>query len=443
MSGNYPPGPPQGPQPGPYGQGQQPQGPGFGQPSGPGYGAGPGGPQPPYGVPGQGVPGQGMPPQGGPGYGGPGSPGSAPGVYGPGQPGGPQGPGQFGGPGGPVGPGGPKKNNNKIFLIVGAAVLALIVLGVAGGAILLSGGNKTDTGGTGTRTSAPPATKASDAVKSYLEALAASNAQAALDLSEDQPADKTFLTNEVLQASNGRAPITAINVPEVADDNAYSVDATYKMGEESVTESFYVDKFDGKWKVKEAFAELDLSYTRDKSLPMIINGVEVKTDKVKLLPGSYEFTTGSKFIDYGSSNVLLVTSPSDYPNTSDIKASITEAGFSAFKKAAKDSMTACVKQKKLAPTGCPFAAKPTSQQKVDTKTIKWTLEDDPFGSDFKPRLDYEAKSTAKASVTFKMSFDAKGTSNGKPMTFSQDSRLRFADVSADLASEPLKVTWTR
>ncbi|MCX5200714.1 PQQ-binding-like beta-propeller repeat protein [Streptomyces sp. NBC_00237] len=153
--------PPNQPPQGGFGAPQDPQTPPGGAPQGPP----PGAPQPPQGPPpgqpGYGYP-QGPPPaaenpyasqptQGGPGYGYPGQPHpygqqpQQPGYGYPGQP--PQQPGQPtypgmpgpSGPGGPGGPGGPQ-NKQKLMLIIGAAVAALIV--VAGGIYLVSGGEK-------------------------------------------------------------------------------------------------------------------------------------------------------------------------------------------------------------------------------------------------------------------------------------------------------------
>ena len=452
MSGNYPPSG----QPGPYGSGQphDPNG-GYGQPSGPGYGA-PGGPGygPPNG-PGYGAPGgQGQPP----GYTGPygdstGSPGTPAYPGGPGRPIGPGGPGQPlgpGGPGQPMGPGGPKKSNSKALLIIGAAVLALIILGVGGGLLLLNRGNDVtgppaDPGPGNTSvpdpsTSSAPTTaaKASDAVNAYLEALAAGKADAALALGEETPADKTFLSDPVLADSNARAPITDINVPEVSDESSYKVDASYKIGEEAVNESFYVSKSGSGWKVKDTFAELNLGYSRSKTLPMVMNGVPVKTDKIRIFPGSYEFTSGSKFVDYGAENVLVLKSPSEYPSATDIRPTLSEAGSEAFIKSAKDQIAACVKKHELAPAGCPFGLTKTANQKVNEESVRWTLEGDPFGN-LKPRLDYQNPAIAEASASMRFEFKATGESYGRAAKYSQTD-YTYVKMSATMTGDTVKVT---
>ncbi len=118
----------------------------------------------------------------------------------------------------------------------------------------------------------------------------------------------------MLAASNKTAPITAINVPEVDDEYAYRVAASFSMGKQAVNTDFSVEKDGDVWKLRDVAADLDLRSKRAKTLPMLINGVNVETDKVLLFPGSYTFTTGSKYVDYGKSNTLVLKSPTEYPD---------------------------------------------------------------------------------------------------------------------------------
>ena len=145
----------------------------------------------------------------------------------------------------------------RVFLVIGAIVLVLIILGV-GAAVLL---NRNDTardpiypttsgptsGGTAPTggSSAPPTvvnSKADEAVKSYLEALAAGQAAVALALGKEQPTDTTFLTDAVLADSLKRAPITAITVSPPDDEYDNSIEASYKLGDQQVNETFTVQK---------------------------------------------------------------------------------------------------------------------------------------------------------------------------------------------------------
>jgi hypothetical protein len=354
------------------------------------------------------------------------------------------------GPGAPMGPGRtPSGKNSKLLIIIGAAVLALIILGVGAGVLI----NNRSNGATSQpadpadpadpsdpQASAPPmASKPSDAVKAYLEALAAGKAETALALGDEQPADKTFLTDAVLADSNSRGAITDINVPEVTDEYAYSVDASYKIGGQAVSDKYSVKKVGDSWKVRDSVAELNLTSTRSKTLPMLINKVPVKTDKIRIFPGSYAFTSGNKYVDYGKENILVLESPSDYPSSSEIEPTLTAAGTSAFEAAVRAKVKTCLTPGDLTPTGCPNGVREASYQKVDKSSIKWKLDGDPTTT-MKPRLDYENPAVVKASGSISFKFSAKGTSFDRRADFSS-TVTRFVTMSANLNQTPVKATF--
>lgn len=443
---------------GPYGQGPAPQGP-------------PPGGQPPYGQPGYGQPGPGQPPYGQPGYGQPGpgqpgfgGPGGPPSGY-PGQPGpgGPRGPQPPGGPGRP--PGEPS-GNRKLFFIIGAAVLALILLGV-GAVALLSGGDDdvaTDpvdpqstiaapppasgSAQPSASASAPPGSvppppksgKASEAVTAYLQALAAGQAGTALSLAQEQPTDKTFLTDAVLAESLKRAPITDIKVTEPANEYDYRVAATYKLGSQQVNETFSVQKEGEVFLLYQVAQDVDLQTVRSRTLPLSINGIKVAKDKVALFPGSYVLSSGNKYVGYGD-GALLIKSPQDYPSTSDLRPTLTDAGVDAFTKSAEAAMDKCLKQRDLSPKGCPFATREAPGANVDEDSIRWKLDDDIFDN-LEPRLEYRNPAIAEAGVSASFTVKASGrASNGqrgelRPVTVSS-----FFTIVGDLREPGVKVTF--
>lgn len=408
MSGNYPPGsggnPPQ-----PYGNQNGPYGGNEGNQNQPPYGSEPPGYTNPGGTSGT-----------GPGYtpypGGYGQPGANP-------PGGSQLGGQGGGSfiggsqlsGGPTGPGGGR--NNLVIIAVAAGLAIILAVGV--GFLVTRDGGKEEAGGPGgggasSETSPPPEQggKPSDPVQGYLEALAAGDAETAIGFAKTAPADKTLLTDEVLQASNERAPISEISVPEVTDEYTRRVSAAFKVGDQSVNQDFRVEQVGSEWKITEIVADLELSRVRANSVPMLINGVTVDSDALKVFPGSYEFTTGLKYLDYGKSNVLVVEGPDSYARTSDIELAPTKEGTKAFTAAAKAHHKKCVAKKELAPKGCPNIA--DVDEKAKKGTVKWTVSGDPWAS-FKPRMSYDdpASIESRFSANYKVTFtDTKGTKQG-------------------------------
>ena len=248
----------------------------------------------------------------------------------------------------------------RTLLIVGISALALIILGVGSAivAINLLQARKTEPdAGTSTSpsSSASPAAgvRPSDAVVGYLTALASGNAQQALAYGQSLPTESSVLTDKALSAALKEAPLTAIEVPPVDGDNEAAVEASYKLGKRSVTETFDVVKQEDAWKLRRVAAEVDLELVRSGGVPLLINGTKVSSDLISLFPGSYEISTGRKYSDYGTESTILITSPSGFPDTSRLGVRINAKGKAAAVAAAKKSYTKCLKSDDPAPAKCP------------------------------------------------------------------------------------------
>ena len=362
------------PQPGPYGQGDQ------GPPPGP------------YGYPQQ------NPPAGEAGYAfGPFAPppGTGPGPAGPppAPPAGPPpaplaGPAPSPLPGPPPQPGGPRRRTRGL-IIVGVVALALILVGVTAALAIRndpvadpqprptqpSGGPTTSNPPT---SAPPPAALASDAVSGYLRALAAGDAAAALSFSADPTQPGPFITDKVLAESLRRAPLTAIKVPEVTDQQATTVSATYRLGKTEVSTSYDVVKTSGAWKLARVSKAIDLKLVRSPSIPMLINGVPVTSYEVNLLPGSYAFTTASPNLTYGSKNVVVITDPNAYSDVFDLRLSLSDRGRKTVVRLANQSYDACLKTKVPRPRNCPFAWT-NSVHRYRNGSVTWRqIGSDPF-----------------------------------------------------------------
>jgi hypothetical protein len=191
---------------------------------------------------------------------------------------------QYGGPSDRYRPGRgqptpPRNSNKKILIIVGASALAVILMAVI--AVVVATRDPGAQGGQGTgsqqtNTSQSGASRPSDAVAAYLQALAAGDATTALSYAAEPAPAGPLLTNEVLAKSLERAPVTAIDVPAVEDQNAKSVSATYTLGDSAVSESFDVVKAGDVWKISRAVKDLDISFIVDGSVPVKINGVRFR-----------------------------------------------------------------------------------------------------------------------------------------------------------------------
>ena len=447
----------------PYGQSPQAQPPYGQQP----YRQPPQG-QPPYGQPPQGQQPQSQQPYPQPGFAPPGYAGS-PGPAGyPPQPGGPGGPypPQTGQPPQPGGSGQPpeKKGRGRVFLVVGAIVLVLVLIGVAAAVLLnrnndvasnrvtpSAAGGSAPTGSTGPTagssaptggSSAPPPvvnSKADEAVKSYLEALASGQAAVALALGKDQPTDTTFLTDAVLADSLKRAPITGITVSPPDDEYDNSIEASYKLGDQQVNETFTVQKRGDNYLLYDIAQKLSIESIRSRTLPLLINGVPAQTDNVYLFPGSYLFTTGNKYATYGNGK-LVIKHPTDYPTNYDLNPKLTKVGTDALVAAAKAKLAFCVKQPKLRPAGCAFFnLRERSGQDINEKTIKRKIDGDPWNN-AKPKLSFSDPGIAEVGVSVTWSATAKGRENGRNATFTADG-YEYVTARAKITEQPLKVTF--
>jgi len=275
--------------------------------------------------------------------------------------------------------------------------LALILVGVMTALLLLRGNEPTVSPqpvpsqgpSSAPPTSAPPAALPSDAVSGYLNALAAGDAATALSYAADPVQPGPFMTNKVLAQSIKRAPITDIQVPAVTDQQPSTVSATYRVGKTKVNTSYDVVKASGAWKLSAVHKTIDLGLVRSPSIPMLINGVKVKSDFVDLLPGSYAFTTASPHLTYGPRNVVTITDPKGYANVLDLRIALSDRGRKTAVSLANKSYDACLKTKVPRPRNCPFSwTNPTYRFRSGSTTWR-QVGSDPFR---KPKVELSGAS---------------------------------------------------
>jgi hypothetical protein len=346
---------------------------------------------------------------------------------------------------GPVQPAPQPKGKGKIFIIIGAAALAVILMAVVAVIVATRAGSAANPGGNtsaqGPQTNpsqgnAPQgAARPSDAVASYLQALAAGDAVAALSYAADPAPTGPLLTNEVLVESGERAALTEIQVPVIEDQDATSVSATYTLGDAAVSESFDVVKVADSWKLSRAVRDLDISFIAGGSVPVKINGVTVDQDSVAVLPGSYAFTTGLPYVGYGSKNVVLVKSPYVEADTYRIQSQLTKSGKKAVISAAKKRYNRCLDVNSLKPKNCPI--KFDSKYSYKTSTINWQqVGGDPF-------RDAEvtfSETQARVEIPLNLKLTASCTSQGRAGNCSGTLKGKGIAV-VKVTSKPLEVKW--
>lgn len=353
-----------------------------------------------------------------------------PGQYPP-PPGAPQGAHAYGQP--PSGPptGG---SGNKALWIVLAAVAGFLVLAlIAVVLIVVSTGGDDDEASSATKASTQP-----QVVKSYLTAVAEGDAKQALSLAAVQPLDKDWLTDEVLAESAKTAKITGIKVGGVANEYTSTVPATFKVGDQVVTENFQVTKAGDSWKMAKAGSELDFTNMRKNTLPLMINGQALTVDKVTLFPGTYTISSGTDNVTYGETGQFTVKGNADYLRSSDLLPVLTPEGEKAFVQAVKASTRACLSKKEIAPRNCPNRTTNSQTFKIDTSTIKWTQRGtDPFAN-LKPRLDYENPNLAEARPNLQLTIKANCSAPSGRCTANT---YNSSQATVDMTKEPLAVKW--
>ncbi|KXO99124.1 DUF4878 domain-containing protein [Tsukamurella pseudospumae] len=279
---------------------------------------------------------------------------------------GPQGPGA---PGFPPAPGAPKKPRPGWLipaLIGGGAVLLVIVL-IAGIAIVKSVGGGGDTG-------SPGAT-----VKAYFAALQAGDAKKALSYGKEAPASTELLTDEVLRKQRDLAPIKDLKIVSESGGYMGTVHLTVTIGQVSYDEELSMEKVGDDWKLATAAVQLKpyFSYDSDKKNVTILGKPLPESGVVYVFPGA---------LDLGSSNKNLVAQKSKYSSTDD-KGQASVKGLSRFSvsgslnigfglsDAAKTSVrqqiaarySACAASKDGYPSGCP-----QSDFSGEKGTYSWT-----------------------------------------------------------------------
>ncbi len=334
-------------------------------------------------------------------------------------------------PPGPSAPAGPSWGFRVVVTAVAVAVS--LSLGALSGVVAVRAG-----GGGGAPepgpSQSPVASRPSDSVRRYLEALAAADSAAALAETLAQPADRTLLGDEVLRASQQLAPLSAITVPDTTGASS-RVEASYRIGEEQVTTVFSVEEVPGGYKLAEGVTTVDVKNLRSEQLPLLVAGVEVKGNSVTLFPGAYEVSSGNEYVVHGDGE-LLVTKPDDYPSTSDLRAELAEPGRELFTELVEEELAKCLESSSPKPKGCPFEAYVSASHEIKKDSGSWEMAEDAL-TGLDPQLDYEDPTRATEYVSAELTYTYRYTSDYEDGE--QDgtaSAYMGQEYVLDLASDP-------
>ena len=171
-----------------------------------------------------------------------------------------------------------------------------------------------------------------------------------------------------------------------------------------------------------------------------INGTLAPTNAtLTVFPGAYVIASGLPEVSLPKEPVLADALGQAFEIT--LAPTLTPAGEQRLVTLAKQSLAQCLKEKKLAPSGCPNAVAPAAGQTMSEKTITWTLVGNPWK---KPTYEVSAAQPTVATGRSRFTFRLRGSLKQGSLTFTVDQELPYVvSFQADLTNVTGPVTWTR
>jgi len=258
----------------------------------------------------------------------------------------------------------PQRHTGRTVLIVLLVIAILLGAGLAAYRLIHP---TPDAGQTGDRTP-------TEAVQSYLNALAVGDATTALTYSATQPEDRTFMTDDFMAAVMAANPLTDIDVPAGQSDKTPAViQATYTLGGQTVNASFTVQKHGRNWLLNGGFLVLDISSLTSKGVALTLNGADVDfAGQLDLFPGVYTFASSDTMVTLDA-GTFTIAYPESNPTFDQMHFTLSDQGTALILKAAQAKLDWCVAQQDIAPSGCGFQVADNPDSPVDQTTVTWTL----------------------------------------------------------------------
>ena len=272
------------------------------------------------------------------------------------------------------------------FIGGGVGILAIVLIGI----VFI-----------GPKFSAPPgspgsseAAEAEQTVERFLTALADGDAETARSLSGGDLSDP-LLTDQVLDASNGLAPLGGIEIDSEAtyrgEYDETIVSAAFDIGDRTVEREFEVWQYGEDWEISNAMFTFSLS--QFSGLEPMVNGVSVTDDSFSLFPGAYEVELGNTaFETSGGSDPLVIADEADDMAFYDLEPALTDRSVTIFRMLVTESLTQCVARTSLT-TPCGMDVDGTfdgGEVAIDgTVQRSLTSETDAAIAALEPRFDFD------------------------------------------------------
>ncbi len=198
---------------------------------------------------------------------------------------------------------------------------------------------------------------ARETVEAYLTAVAEGDAETARGYLGEVD-DDSLLTDEVLEESRARAPMTDITVGRATknwlEDGVYDVQVAYTLGEE-VSTVMRVEEPTGRLEASN-LPRLWLAEFTD--VDFTVNGAVPATDEPPVFPGSYLLEASNEYLEIAGGPITAADHDRE-PNfpSEENELVISEAGIQMFRGKVIAEATACLASTRLDP-GCGIHAIP-------------------------------------------------------------------------------------
>lgn len=281
---------------------------------------------------------------------------------------------------------------------------------------------------------------AEETVESYLGAIAAGDADAALThvWADDETAE--LLTDEVLGVSMELAPMSDIEVGEATgtDYGDALVPVSFRLGDERVERTFEVWSGGGDAEIIDGLVAASLYQFVD--LGLSVNGVPASGELVALFPGVYEFAIDNEHFTLDGGAVIRLATPEDEYQSYEFVPVLTDEAEQTFRDLVRASLEECLAMTTLT-TPCGFDAPAMSDdgQRLADGSVRRTLTAD--GERTLASLSAEQSYESPTAATSWDYIDVEAvaqTSDGRIVTVYTDDWL-FPTV--DFGEAELRVRW--
>jgi hypothetical protein len=304
-----------------------------------------------------------------------------------------------------------------IALIAGGAVVLVIAI-ILGFTVI--GGGSGDNSNPG------------DTVKAYLEALSEGDAEKALSYGNQQPANKDFLTDDILKKQIAKWPISDIRVldqdPTLESIGMGNVHVAVKFGDQVSDANIRMKKAEDGWKLESAAIKLDPTATVTEDSPeetLTFFGKPASEGTRYVFPGFIDFGSDNPYLD-AIAEPLLLDKLTGFSTIMHATYKMNDKGRDAIMSGISDAFANCERSNQLNPPDCP--AKLSPYDAIDG-TVRWGRAD-LSGIEIGDISNYRLTAMVSGEVLIPVSYQ---TRDNEPAS---GTAKTYVSIDADISTEP-------